>query len=81
MPLLLALAPAVLQLIMMLLKWFAEKTVNDKEKAKFYNAFTELARILNLPDLVEKYKLSEEQLKANEDKWDEIEKPKEDKKP
>jgi len=81
MPLILALAPAILQLLMMILKWFAEKSVNDKEKERFYNAFTELARVLNLPDLVKKYKLSEDQLKANEDKWDEIEKSKEDKKP
>jgi len=81
MPLILALAPAILQLLMMILKWFAEKSVNDKEKERFYNAFTELARVLNLPDLVKKYKLSEDQLKANEDKWDEIEKYKEDKKP
>lgn len=81
MPLLLALAPAILQGLMMLLKWFAEKSVNEKEKEKFYNAFTELARILNLPDLVKKSKLAEDQLKANEDKWSEIEKPKEEKKP
>lgn len=76
MPLILALAPAILQLLMMILKWFAEKSVNDKEKKRFYDAFTELARVLNLPDLVEKYKLSEDQLKANEDKWNEIENPK-----
>lgn len=81
MPLLLALAPAILQGLMMLLKWFAEKSVNEKEKEKFYNAFTELARILNLPDLVKKSKLAEDQLKANEDKWSEIEKHKEEKKP
>lgn len=81
MPLILALAPAILQLLLMIFKWFAEKSVNDKEKERFYNAFNELARVLNLPDLVKKYKLSEDQLKANEDKWDEIEKSKEDKKP
>lgn len=81
MPLILALAPAILQLLMMILKWFAEKSVNDKEKERFYNAFTELARVLNLPDLVKKYKLSEDQLKANEDKWNEMEKSKEEKKP
>lgn len=81
MPLILALAPAILQLLLMILKWFAEKSVNDKEKERFYNAFTELARVLNLPDLVKKYKLSEDQLKANEDKWNEMEKSKEEKKP
>lgn len=73
MPLLLGLLPAILQLLMMLLKWFAEKSVNEKEKKRFYDAFTELARVLNLPDLVEKYKLSEDQLKLNDDKWKEIE--------
>lgn len=73
MPLLLALAPAVLQGIMMLLKWLGEKSVNDKEKKRFYDAFTEMARVLNLPDLVKKYEMSEEQLKKNKQKWDEIE--------
>lgn len=74
MPLLLALAPAVLQGIMMLLKWLGEKSVNDKEKKRFYDAFTEMARVLNLPDLVKKYEMSEEQLKKNKLKWNEIEK-------
>lgn len=73
MPLILALAPAILQGIMMLLKWFGDKTVNDEKKLDFYNSLKEMARVLNLPDLVKKFELAEEQLKKNKQKWDEIE--------
>lgn len=74
MPLILALAPAILQGIMMLLKWFGDKTVNDEKKLDFYNSLKEMARVLNLPDLVKKFELAEEQLKKNKLKWNEIEK-------
>lgn len=74
MPALLALLPVIAQALMMALKWVAELMVLNKQKNEFYNSMKEIARIMNLPDLVIKFEKAEEQLKLNEDKWDEIEK-------
>lgn len=73
MPALLALAPVIIQGILMVLKWVGEKFIADKEKEKFYNVLTEMARVLNLPDLVKKFEMAEQQLNKNKSKWDEIE--------
>lgn len=73
MPVLLALLPVIAQALMMALKWVAEFMVLNKQKNEFYNSMKEIARIINLPDLVIKFEKAEEQLKLNEDKWDEIE--------
>lgn len=73
MPALLALLPVIAQALMMALKWVAELMVLNKQKNEFYNSMKEIARVMNLPDLVIKFEKAEEQLKLNEDKWDEIE--------
>lgn len=73
MPALLALAPVIIQTVLMLLKWLGEKIISDDKKEKFYNVLTEMARVLNLPDLVKKFEMAETQLKKNNAKWDEIE--------
>jgi len=73
MPALLALLPVIAQALMMALKWIAELMVHNKQKNEFYNSMKEIARIMNLPDLVIKFEKAEEQLKLNDDKWDEIE--------
>lgn len=73
MPALLALLPVIAQILMMALKWVAEFMVLNKQKNEFYNSMKEIARLMNLPDLVTKFEKAEEQLKLNENKWDEVE--------
>lgn len=73
MPALLAFAPVILEMLMLIIKWFAEKTMNDKQKKEFYKSWMQLARVLNLKDLVEKHKHLEDQFAAGDAEWDRIE--------
>lgn len=73
MALLLSLAPAILQALLMILSWFAKKSLNDQQREEFFTHWKAIARILNLKDLVEKRELAEQQLKNNSDAWDKIE--------
>lgn len=73
MPLVLALAPAILQAIMMILSWFAKKSLTEQQQAEFFIHWKSLCRILNLKDLVEKHEQVNNQLKENSDAWDKIE--------
>ena len=63
----------VLQALMMILSWFAKKSLNDQEREEFFKHWKAMARTLNLKDLVEKRELAEQQLKNNSDAWDKIE--------
>lgn len=72
MPALLAFAPAILELLMMLIRWFGEKTLNEKQAEEFFRQWKSLARTLNLQDLAAKHDAAEEQLEATERKWREI---------
>ncbi|MGZ3770050.1 MAG: hypothetical protein ACXVCP_00440 [Bdellovibrio sp.] len=73
MSLLLALAPAILQGLLMIISWFAKKSLNNQDKEEFFLHWKALCRVLNLKDLVEKRELAEQQLKNNSDAWDKIE--------
>ena len=73
MPALLALLPVIAKALIMCLNWLAEFMVANKQKKEFFQSMKEIVRTMNLPDLVAKFEKAEEQLKLNEDKWDEIE--------
>jgi len=73
MPALVALAPAIVSIVLMALKWFGEKTLEGEKKEKFFESIKNIAVVYNLDDLVEQWESFEKQKKAGSDAWDRIE--------
>lgn len=73
MPLLIALAPAILAVLMKIIELVITYFMKKSDQEKIFPVWRELARTMNLKGIVKRLDESERQLKANEDKWDEIE--------
>lgn len=63
---------AIVSIIMQILGWIIKKKLNDEALAAAFKQFSELARSENIKTIIARQN-AEKQIKAANDKWDEIE--------